>query len=180
MQDKTIIEFQGGNKESYRLIFNMLYPVMYLFAKKFINYHDDAEDITQDVFIELWHQRSKFECLEHIKAFLYLSIKNRSLNHIKHQAIKEKYKQIAQIDQPEYFEESVIEADVIHNLNNAINNLPEQRKLIMQLSMQGLANNEIAEKMHISINTVKLHKKIAYKELRQKLGSSQSILSLLF
>jgi RNA polymerase sigma-70 factor (family 1) len=180
MQDKTVIEFQRGDKETYRLIFNMLYPVMCLFAKKFINDYDDAEDIVQEVFIELWNLRAKFECLEHVKAFLFLSIKNRSLNYIKHQVIKEKYRQISQIDPPEYFEEFVIEADVIYNLSNAINDLPEQRKLIMQQSMQGLANNEIAEKMNISINTVKLHKKIAYKELRQKLGSSQPILSLLF
>jgi RNA polymerase sigma-70 factor (ECF subfamily) len=180
MQDKTIIEFQHGDKESYRSIFNMLYSAMCLFAKKFINDYDDVEDITQEIFIELWNQRAKFESIDQIKAFLYLSIKNRCINFIKHQAVKEKYSQISQINQEEHFDEYIVEVDAIQHLSNAINELPEQRKLIMQLSMQGLANNEIAENMEISINTVKLHKKIAYKELREKLGSSQSILSLLF
>lgn len=180
MQDKTVIEFQQGNKDSYRSIFNQLYPTMCLFARKFIRDTNDAEDISQEVYIELWNQRAKFESFEQIKAFLYLSIKNRCLNFIKHQAVKEKYSQISLLEQEQYFEEFVVEVDVIHQLNDAIKNLPEQRKVIMQLSMQGLSNNEIAENMQISINTVKLHKKIAYKELRNKLGAVQSILLLLF
>ena len=91
MWDNTIIEFQNGDKESYRLLFNILYPSMCLFAKKFIDDYDDAEDITQEVFIELWHQRTKFESFNQIKAFLYLSVKNRCMNFKKHLTIKENY-----------------------------------------------------------------------------------------
>jgi RNA polymerase sigma-70 factor (family 1) len=179
MHDKIVIEFQQGNKEAYRSIFTMLYPVMCLFAKKFINDYDDSEDIVQEVFIELWNQQAKFDSIEQIKAFLYLSIKNRCLNFIKHKAVKEKYSKTSLLEQEQHFEEYVVEVDVIQHLNDAINNLSEQRKLIMQFSMQGLANNEIAENMQISINTVKLYKKIAYKELREKLGSSPFLLLLL-
>ena len=151
-----------------------------MFAKKYIHNYSESEDITQEVFIELWNQRAKFESIDQIKAFLYLSIKNKCLNYIKHQVVKEKYNQTIILEHEQHFEDYVVEADVIHHLHNAINNFPEQRKLIIQLSLQGLANNEIAEKMQISINTVKLHKKIAYKELRNKLGAAQSILILLF
>ena len=172
MQDKIVIEFQHGDNEAYRSIFNMLYPTMCLFAKKYIDNYNDAEDIAQEIFIELWNQRTKFESFEQIKAFLYLSIKNRCLNVIKHNVVKEKYSQTFLLEQEQYFEEYVVEVDVIFLLNEAVNKLPEQRKHIMHLSMQGLANNEIAEQMQISINTVKLHKKIAYKELRNKLGNA--------
>jgi RNA polymerase sigma-70 factor (family 1) len=180
MQDKTVINFQHGDKESYQSIFSVLYPLMCLFSRKFIKNYDDVEDITQEAFIELWNERAKFESFEQIKAFLYVSIKNKCLNYLKHQNIKEKYSQTILFEQDQHFENFVIEAEVINQLNNAINNLPEQRRLIMQLSIQGLSNNEIAENMQISINTVKLHKKIAYKELRNKWGTAQSILLLLF
>ena len=180
MQDKIVIEFQQGDNEAYRSIFNMLYPTMCLFAKKYLDNYNDAEDVAQEIFIELWNQRAKFESFEQIKAFLYLSIKNKSLNIIKHNVVKEKYSQTFLLEQEHHFEEYVVEADVIYLLNDAVNKLPEQRKHIMHLSMQGLANNEVAEQMQISINTVKLHKKIAYKELRNKLGTAQSILLLFF
>ncbi|RPH31903.1 MAG: RNA polymerase sigma-70 factor [Bacteroidales bacterium] len=179
MNDKIIIEFQQGDKESYRLIFDSLYSTMCLFANKFIHDYDDAEDIVQEVFIELWHQRVKFESIYHIKSFLYLSIKNRCINYKKHLLSKEKHSKSIIDNNDLYFEDYVLEAEVIQNLNNAINNLPEQRKQVILLSMQGLKNNEIAEDMRISIDTVKLHKKLAYKQLREKLNPSLSILLLL-
>ncbi len=172
MLDNTITEFQNGDKESYRLLFNLLYPSMCLYAKKFLGDYDDAEDITQEVFIELWHQRAKFESLNQIKAFLYLSIKNRCLNFQKHLTIKENYSKTILGSHEQLFEEFIIEAEVVQQINNAIINLPEQRKQIILLSIQGLKNNEIAESLQISINTVKLQKKIAYKQLREKLKPS--------
>ncbi len=95
MQENTILEFQHGDMQSYRLIFNELYPVMCLFSKKFLTDSDDAEDIVQEVFIELWNQHAKFESFEQIKAFLYLSIKNRCLNFKKKLIVREKFSKTA-------------------------------------------------------------------------------------
>jgi RNA polymerase sigma-70 factor (family 1) len=175
MQENTILKFRNGDKQSYRSIFNRLYPVMCLFANKIIKDYDDSEDIVQEVFIELWNQRTRFEGIEQIKAFLYLSIKNRCLNFKKHLIVKERFINTAMADTEQFFEEYVLETEVIQNINNAINNLPEQRRKIIILGMQGLRNNEIAEHMEISINTVKLQKKIAYKQLREKLKPSHFI-----
>ena len=172
MQENPILKFQNGDKQSYRSVFNRLYPVMCLFAKKFINDYDDSEDIVQEVFIELWNRWAGFESSEQVKAFLYLSVKNRCLNFKKHLIVKEKFVNAALTDTVQFFEENVLEAEVIHNINIAISNLPEQRRRIIILGMQGLKNNEIAEQMQVSINTVKLQKKIAYRQLREKLKPS--------
>jgi len=172
MQENTILKFKNGNKKAYHSFFIKLYPVMCLFSKKIIHNYDDAEDIVQEVFIELWKQRQSFESIEQIKAFLYLSIKNRSLNFLKHLSVKEKFVATTMADAGQFLEEHILEAEVIQNIYNAVNDLPEERKQIIILSMQGLKNNEIAKDMQVSINTVKLQKKIAYKQLRQKLKPS--------
>ena len=169
MQEDTIHKFYKSDKESYRLLFEMLYPGMCLFSKKYVNDYDDAEDIVQEVFIEVWNRWEKFESVEHIKAFLYLSIKNRCLNFKKHIMIKEKYFTGVMTDHEDVFEGHIIEAEVAQHISHAIHTLPEQQRHIILLSMHGLTNNEIAEDMQISINTVKLQKKIAYKKLRGKL-----------
>lgn len=179
MQENAILEFQHGDMQSYRLIFNELYPVMCLFSKKFLTDSDDAEDIVQEVFIELWNQHAKFESFEQIKAFLYLSIKNRCLNFKKKLIVREKFSKTAMATVEPYFEEYVLETEVVQNINKAINNLSEQRKQIIILGMQGLKNNEIAEDLQISINTVKLQKKIAYSQLREKLKSPFFVFFLL-
>jgi RNA polymerase sigma-70 factor (family 1) len=172
MQENTILKFKNGDKKAYRSLFIKLYPVMCLFSKKIIHDYDDAEDIVQEVFIELWNQRQSFESIEQIKAFLYLSIKNRGLNFLKHLKVKEKYAGTTIADSGQFFDEHILEAEVIQNIYNAINDLSEKRKQIIILSMQGLKNNEIANDIQVSINTVKLQKKIAYKQLREKLKPS--------
>jgi RNA polymerase sigma-70 factor (family 1) len=179
MQDKTVQRFQQGDKASYRSIFNTLYPIMCLFARKFIHEYEESEDIAQEIFIELWNQRAKFESFDQIKAFLYLSIKNRCLNFIKHLNIKEKYAQLKLSDNDTVADEYIIEAEVVQNLNLAINNLPEQQKQLILLSLQGLKNEEIADSMQLSVNTVKHYKKIAYQRLRNEIGSTPFLLLLL-
>lgn len=180
MQDSTVAEFQQGNRKSFRLLFDMLYPVMCLFAKKYLNNYDEAEDIVQEVFVELWNQRAKFESFNQIKAFMYLSVKNKCFNFIKHQQVKEKYAIACSIDNTDAaFEEAVIEAEVVNNLNDEINKLPVQQKQVILLSMQGLSVDEVADNMQISPNTVKMHKKLAYKQLREKIGSANLLLLLM-
>jgi RNA polymerase sigma-70 factor (family 1) len=180
MQENTILKFRNGDIKAYRALFIKLYPVMCLFSKKIIQSYDDAEDIVQEVFIELWNQRQRFESIEQIKAFLYLSVKNRCLNFLKHLKVKEKFVGTTLAADGQFFEEHILESEVIQNIYNAVNDLPEQRKQIIILSMQGLKNNEIAEDMQVSVNTVKLQKKIAYKQLREKLKPSLYISFFIF
>ncbi|HEY4787251.1 MAG TPA: RNA polymerase sigma-70 factor [Bacteroidales bacterium] len=180
MKDNIIKQFNHGNKDAYHLLFTKLYPVMCLFAEKFVHHPGDAEDISQEIFIELWHQRVKFESIDQVKAFLYLSVKNRCLNFSKHQRIKEKYTQTVNMNHDPSFEERIIEAEVIQHLHNAIESLPNQQKQVIIHTLEGLSNHEISENMQISLNTVKFHKKAAYQQLREKLGSASFILVILF
>jgi RNA polymerase sigma-70 factor (family 1) len=174
----AFINFQDSENDQYRLIFESLYPVMCHYAKKIVNDFNIAEDIAQEVFIELWRQREKFESYDQVKAFLYLSIKNRCLNIIKHQIVKVKYADeiLGTENEADLF---IIEEEVINNLTNAVESLPEQQKQVILLGMQGLKNEEIAENMQISVNTVKFHKKAAYQSLRSKISDSLFALILL-
>ena len=130
--------------------------------------------MAQEVFIELWNHRERFNDLSQIKAFLYLAAKNKCLNIIKHHRVKGKYQQSlsSEEDETNIFGDEVLHSETIHNLNIAINNLSGQRKKIIMLGMQGMKNKEIALELGISVNTVKLQKKIAYRKLREKLTSS--------
>lgn len=177
---ETIVQnFKNGDKEAFRHLFELLYPAMCIFARKYLKDSVDAEDIAQEVFIELWNHKTKFQSLEQVKSFLYLSVKNRCLNFIKHLQVKEKYAQTTEMDHEASFEERVIETEVIHQLNQAIVSLPEQQRQVILLSLQGLKNEEIASDMGLSINTIKLYKKIAYEQLRNKVGEIISVFILI-
>jgi RNA polymerase sigma-70 factor (ECF subfamily) len=108
---------------------------MCLFSKKFINDYNDTEDIVQEVFIELWEQHEKFESIEQIKAFLYLSIKTKCLNFMKHQVVKENFIKTSLANSEQLFEEQVLEAEVVRIIYNVISKPSRQRKQFITLSM---------------------------------------------
>lgn len=164
-----ISKFRSGNISAFNSIFKKLYPSICSFANKYLKDKQGAEDISQEVFIELWKQREKFESIEQVKAFLYLSAKNKCLNVLKHVNVKDKHIQETMAisgEEDESFEEYVIKTEVNAFINEVIESLPPQRRKIIILSMNGLKNNEIAEELGISVNTVKLQKKIAYEKLK--------------
>jgi RNA polymerase sigma-70 factor (family 1) len=167
-------KFSNGNINAFNLIFTKLYPLICSFSNKYLKDSREAEDIAQEIFMELWKQREKFESIEQIKAFLYVSAKNMCLNLIKHNNIKEKYKQtnFTEIELEDSFEKKLIRTEVIAHIKSSIDKLPGQRKKVILLSLNELTNNEIATELNISINTVKLHKKIAYDNLKEELKNT--------
>jgi RNA polymerase sigma-70 factor (family 1) len=174
LSDIVINNFKKGDRKAFKLIFTVLYPSICFFADKYLHDHDEAEDITQEVFIALWDQRGNFNSIDHIKTFLYIAVRNKCLNVLKHRRIKEQYarEQPADATHTTAFEDHLIRSEVIHNIRRAIDSLPECQRKITLLGMQGLKNHEIAEDMNISVNTVKLQKKIAYRKLRKLLESA--------
>ncbi len=180
MTESIIKLFKKGNQKAYQDLFNKLYPVICLFATKYLKNNDEAEDIAQEAFIELWKQREKFGDFNQLKGFLYLTVKNKCLNKIKHEKVKAEYANDLRLQNDNaYFEEHLIRSEVTAQIYNSVNSLSKQKKEIILLSMQGLKNNEIANELNISVNTVKLQKKIAYQKLREELKSSALLLFIL-
>ncbi len=180
--DTHIIQkFRNADQKAFRIIFDTLYAIMLSFARRYLNDTGDAEDMVQEAFIGLWNEKQKFLDEDQLKSFLYLTIRNKCLNRIKHLRIKEEYIQrnIEEYNKDTFFKEEVIRAEFLAQLKSVIDNLPNQRRKIILMNMNGYKNKEIAEELNISINTVKLQKKIAYWQLRKDLSSSLPALILI-
>lgn len=149
----------------------LFYPALCLFAESIVHDNFIAEDLVQDAFIKLWEIADDFENSFAVKSFLYTSVKNKCLNLIEHNKVKQKHREFAQNEwiNDANISNQIIEEETHRLIYNAINELPHECKNVLLLSIQGLKNNEIANELHISINTVKTQKKIAYKQLRIKL-----------
>jgi RNA polymerase sigma-70 factor (family 1) len=151
------------------------------FANKYVNNIGEAEDTTQEVFIQVWEQREKFENISHIKSFLYLSVKNKCLNYLKHKAVQEKHIQLTLYNAMDelFFTDHLVQAEVALHIKNTVGGLSAQRKKIIELGLEGLPNEEIARLLNISLNTLKMQKKIAYRQLREKLKPTLFVLLFL-
>lgn len=171
--DKAIIQgINSGDKKAFKKVFEEYFNALCAISYKYITDQSEIEDIVQDVFISFWEHNKEFEHINSIKAFLYTSTRNKCLNHLKHKTVKQKHEAalIYELKSEQFFTRHVIEEEAFNQLYREIKDLPESAQKIMLLALKGLKNREIADKLNISENTVKTHKKIAYAKLKTKLN----------
>ena len=172
-------EIKHGNKKSFERLFKTYYASLCVFAHRFIDDPDDCEEVVQSFFLKIWDKRKNIDINTSVKSYLFGSVRNRCLNHIKHQKIKQQYQntivQSANIEN--HASNDFLEIDLIEKINNCIAALPERRREIFILSReQGLKYREIANKLNISIKTVETQMGHALKELREQLKDYQQLL----
>ena len=168
---------------SFSELYLMYYPKLVRFAKEFVVLEEDAENITQDVFTDLWERRDAIDHIENVNAYLFRLVRNRCLDYLKHKVFEQKYAENVQasfeielnlkLKSLDRFDVSDIsEGNGTERLvRDAINSLPKRCRDIFLLSrMKGLKYREISEKLGISVNTVECQMGIALKKLRVKLN----------
>lgn len=172
MSRDIIEDLKKGDKKAFKGVFDSYFNALCAFGNKYIIDIHAVEDMIQEVFVNFWENRQNFENINSIKAFLYTSVRNKCLNHIKHQVVRQKSEKDLQqeLESEQFFNNSVLEEEIFNQLYNEIKNLPGSAQKIMLLALNGLKNPEIADELQISINTVKTQKKIAYNKLKNKLG----------
>ncbi|WP_099289926.1 MULTISPECIES: sigma-70 family RNA polymerase sigma factor [unclassified Butyricimonas] len=172
MDEKELLKMLSSNRnEAYEHLYNEYYTPLVLFADHYVSNQDVARDLVQEVFIALLDVKTKFENLLHLKSYLYNSLRNKCLNHLRHEKIKQEFLQEELYLSDEFFEQKTIEEDVYSLLLSALDNLSPQSKEVMLLSLEGLSNVDIAERLQLSVETVKSYKKSSKKKLTEYLLS---------
>lgn len=148
------------------------------FACHYIPDEEISKDIVQDTFITYWKQQDSFEDELSVKSFLYKSIRNSCLNQIRHHKIRNQYFNSlpAEWESEDFFMDNVIKEEVATIVLQEINKLSETGRAVILRSLEGFSNEEIANELQISINTVKTHKARSYITLRKNLDYLKSII----
>jgi RNA polymerase sigma-70 factor, ECF subfamily len=173
------LKIQQGDKNSFEILFKTYYASLCHFSRNYIKDQDDCEEVVQGFFLKIWEKRAELDINTSVKNYLFSSIRNRCLNHIKHQKIKLNY-QSEILSNPENTIDTscfFLEIDLIEKIDKSIATLPNRRREIFLLSReQGLKYREIADQLGISIKTVETQMGQALKDLREKLKEYQNLL----
>ena len=154
------------NNRVFKTFFEKNFSSIVMFADKYLDDMEVAADIAQECFIRLWHGDQTFESEDKVKGFLYTTARNLALNELKHDAIVARYVQKGMLESEEYLRDNVIEEEVYAIIYKAIDELAPQSRKVILLSLPELSNGEIAEKLGISVNSVRTLKQNAYKKLK--------------
>jgi RNA polymerase sigma-70 factor (ECF subfamily) len=173
LENDIIVSFKKGGPDALQSLLKRFYNPLCLFAERLLADRAAAEDIVGESFIKLWHKRTDFETLQNIKAFMYITVRNACLNYLK-QAKRDSLskKQLAYLtgEKEEFVLNEMIRAEVLKEIMNEINNLPEQCGKVLKLGyLEGLKNQEIAALLNISVHTVKNQKARAIQLLKLRL-----------
>lgn len=173
--DRILIEqLNSENAEnSFEYLFHKHYAPLCSYANAMIKNHEDAKDLVNDCFFEFWKKRRIIEIKISIKAYLYISVRNSSLNYIRKKQLEQKYTDSQSY--PFYLQEDIhseIEKllqieDLESRLKRAIDSLPQQCRYIFYLNRyEQLGYKDIASKLNLSVGTVKTQIGRALKKIR--------------
>jgi RNA polymerase sigma-70 factor (family 1) len=180
---QALIENQLGDEASFERMFRTHYARLCAFAATIIDDRDEAEEVVQTMFCRLWEQRNALDITISVQAYLFRSVRNACLNHLKKMKIRDTYKatNLENLNQnPEYQPDRTTHSELSKKLEKAIAELPEQCRLVFKLSrFEELKYREIAEQLGISIKTVENQMGKALKVLRFKLADFLTLIFLI-
>jgi|WetSurSiteA1Bulk_404760.scaffolds.fasta_scaffold07751_2 RNA polymerase sigma-70 factor, ECF subfamily len=193
MEEQELIHrLRSGEEEAFEIIFRKYFQGMCLFAEHFVRNHETAEEIVEDFFCHLWDNCHHLMISSSLKGYLYRSIHNRCLNHIRNQKVRQQYitenpyvLSDDELTEPDAAEEPfsrLITGELEEKIVGAIDALPDQCRTIFCLNrFDNLTYAQIAEKLHISVNTVKTQMTRALHKLKNGLKDYLAImLALVF
>ena len=151
--------------------FRMLYKTYY---KALVCYAIQITGV-QELFSTIWEKQMSFKSLVSFKAYLYNSVRNASIDYLKHKDVEFDYLQKIIESHQAYSigddeEDGFFTEEIFRQLFMTIDSLPERCRQVFLLYMEGNKNEEIAAVLCVSLETVKTQKKRAMSFLRKKLG----------
>ena len=174
VQDELLIE-QLNQKQAgaFKILFGRFYRYLVLYAMKRVERQEIAEDIVQDLFVQIWERDTLYSSYYGFRNFLYNSVKNASLDYLKHKEVEGKYVRytLCHSEAGEMPELEIMKDEVYRRLYLVLDELPRRCQEVFKYYLDGKKNGEIAEILQISELTVKAQKRNAISYLRKRLGN---------
>lgn len=170
-------QIAGGNQQAFASLFRLLYPRLLSFALQYVHVKETAEEIANDVFIKLWNRKEYLDQVNNLSTYLFVSVKNLSLNYLKQYShihvVVESTEGDTSLVNHEDPEQQLEWKEMSFQLSQAIDNLPDQCRAVFKLIKEdGFRYKEVAEILGISPRTVETQLFRAMKKLQTLISAN--------
>jgi len=174
LTDEELIErLNFSDHAAFTEIFRRYHGALYSFALKRCHEQDIAEELVQDLFVNLWLKRQELAIKTTLSSYLYVAQRNLILNYIHKQLLREKVAEKLRSEAPVFQpapEEILIVKEIGQVIDGNLHLLPKKCRTVYELSRkQYKSNKQIATELGITEKTVENHMNRALRFLRLSL-----------
>lgn len=165
--DSTLVlALRRGSEKHFEILFDQYWSRLYAIANNTLDRPEDAEDVVQEVFIDIWKRKEKLE-VTNLGGYLYACVRYGIAKKIKKSITRKTEELFDNILDHTDLESRLELQDLVLFVEGKIDALPDRCKEIFKLSrFQQLSNKEIAQKLDLSISTVENQINKALKALK--------------
>lgn len=168
------LALRGGQVEALGLLYNRYARLVYGLALKILSNPEEAEDVTQEVFLTFWHRNTYNPARGSLSSFLTTLTRSRAIDRLRSKGTRLRFLQRWQglvrneTAQPPLEQVSLGERSQL--VQNALTQLSETERQVLEIAYyEGLSQSEIAKRLNIPLGTVKTRSRQGLLKLRQTL-----------
>ncbi len=165
-----VLKAGSNDEQAFEELYRQYFVRLFRFCFSIVHLKEAAEEIVNDVFLNLWKRRTTLDGIRNLEVYLYIATKNLSLNYLRDNHflhIEDISEQVSQHIRIEGDPESLlVSAETVRHLKEVINQLPPKCMLIFKLVKEdGLKYRDVALLLDISVKTVEAQLAIAMKKI---------------
>lgn len=175
-----------GKEAALASLHRLFHRRLFSFSKSITRSAEDSEEIVEDIFVKLWSNRLQIMNIDNLQVYLYVAVKNRSLNALEKKSRELIHSSFDDLDidlaslAPDPHK-LLVTAEMMKKMQLAIDSLPPRCKMIFRLIREdGLPYKEVAEILNISVNTIDVQMAIAVKKICKALQAETGFNALVF
>ena len=184
MQDTELLLWNtavNDDEKAFEKLFELFYPPLLSYAKRYIEEQAVREDIVQDVFIALWEGRKKLTITSSIRSYLILAVRNHCLNYLRKEGLIRQYQELKQEGEQIADENIYLLSELYDLFEKALAKLPAAYRIVFEMhSLEGRDYAEIAERLNISVRTAKRYKSQVIVTLKEELKDYLPLVILVY
>jgi len=176
-EEELLLRLSEGNLDGFRALMEWYFPLLAAFAEKFVSDRALAQDIAQDTFIKVWQRHASFGNMLALRKFMYVTTRNGCLNALRERqrAGKRDERFVQQdVENERFATDEILYTEMLAQVRKTMEHLPEKMRQVFTLAyVDGLNNQEIAERLQLSQQTVRNQKTRALQIIKGHLGEKR-------
>jgi RNA polymerase sigma-70 factor, ECF subfamily len=168
---------RGGEQQALGVLYDRYGALVYTVAFRILNQADEAQDLTQDVFLTFWKQERFDPSRAALSTYLGVMTRSRALNKLQSRSSRQRMSDRLQQNAVEFSAPTPLEqasvAEQQETVRQALTQLSDNQRKVLELNYyKGLSQSEVAQQLGMPLGTVKTHARQGLIKLRQILGDA--------